>query len=72
VEAVYCNPDNFDARKEKLARGWPAHRDGYSFVPEGPGLGITVDEDALDEAQARFKPPMQPRLRAYDGSVRDW
>ena len=72
VEAVYCNPENFNARVEKLANGWPLCQDGYSPPPKGPGLGVTVDEAALDAAQASFKPPVQPRLRAYDGSVRDW
>ena len=72
VEAAYCNPENRDTKKEKLMLGWPEVSDGYSPPPKGPGLGITVDEDALDEAQNHFKPPMQPRLRAFDGSVRDW
>ena len=72
VEAAFCNPENYNERIEKLVKGWPAYKDGYSPPPVGPGLGITVDEEALDEAQAAFKPPMQPRLRAFDGSVRDW
>ncbi|MDR2932432.1 MAG: hypothetical protein LBV27_04925, partial [Oscillospiraceae bacterium] len=72
VEAVYCNPDNKNTRSEKLAHSWPNYTDGYSMPPRGPGLGIDIDEGALDEATAAFKPPMQPRLRAFDGSVRDW
>jgi galactonate dehydratase len=72
VEAAYCNPENFDARKEKLANGWPKYESGYSLPPKGPGLGVVMDDAALDAAQADFTPPKQPRLRAYDGSVRDW
>jgi galactonate dehydratase len=72
VEAAFCNPESYDARKEKLVDGWPAYQAGYSLPPKGPGLGVTVYEDALDAAQAGFRPPKQPRLRAYDGSVRDW
>jgi galactonate dehydratase len=72
VEAGYCNPQNRSAASERLVNGWPKVADGYSPAPGGPGLGVVVNEDALDEAQANFKPPMQPRLRAFDGSVRDW
>ena len=72
VEAAYCNPDNRDTRREKAAKSWPTAVDGYSPPPVGAGLGIEVDEDVLDKGQEAFKSPMQPRLRAYDGSVRDW
>ncbi len=72
VEAAYANPDNVDRKAEAFAQSWPACAGGYSLPPKGPGLGVTVDEAALDEAQANFRPPVQPRLRAYDGSVRDW
>jgi L-alanine-DL-glutamate epimerase-like enolase superfamily enzyme len=33
--------------KEHLATDAPAHRDGYGFVPAGPGLGIDVDVERL-------------------------
>jgi o-succinylbenzoate synthase len=36
----------FDAR---IARALPPPRDGVLPVPQGPGLGVTVDEQALDE-----------------------
>jgi len=36
----------FDAR---VARALPAPRDGLLAVPQGPGLGLEVDEDALDD-----------------------
>jgi galactonate dehydratase len=72
VESMFVNPENFDPRKEKQVDGWPKFKDGYSLPPKGPGLGVTVNEDALDAATKGFKPPMQPRLRAFDGSVRDW
>ena len=72
VEAVYCNPDNFNKTVNRIAQSWPLYEDGYSPIPKGPGLGITIDEELLDAAQADFRPPKQPRLRALDGSVRDW
>jgi galactonate dehydratase len=46
-------------------------RDGYVDVPRGPGLGIEVDEEALQEhlehdwQNARYFDPQ-------DGSVVDW
>ncbi len=43
---------------------------GYLLPPEGPGLGITIDESAV----AAF-PPMQgnsPRLEREDGSFTNW
>lgn len=72
VEAAFCNPENYDYTREKAAMGWPSCKDGYSPVPEGSGLGIEISEEVLDAAQNDFTPPKQPRLRAYDGSVRDW
>jgi len=38
--------DLFDAR---IARALPAPRMGLLAVPEGPGLGVHVEEDALSE-----------------------
>ena len=43
---------------------------GYLLPPDGPGLGITIDESAV----AAF-PPMQgnsPRLEREDGSFTNW
>jgi o-succinylbenzoate synthase len=39
----------FDAR---IARSLPAPRNGTLRVPQGPGLGVEVDEDALEEVVA--------------------
>lgn len=72
VEAAFSNPENRDVARERLAKSWPRFENSYAFAPDGPGLGVTVDEQALDAAQAGFSPPVQPRLRALDGSVRDW
>jgi galactonate dehydratase len=43
--------------------------DGYLFVPDGPGLGIEIDEEAL-EASAHQQPKLVTRLHE-DGSVVD-
>jgi len=49
---------------------YPEVVDGYALPPEGPGLGITFDEALA--ARKPFRPSLQPRLNALDGSVRDF
>ena len=45
--------------------------DGYIRIPEGPGLGIEVDEDKLDAL--RFDGTWDtPHLEFEDGSIADW
>ncbi len=53
-----------------LAAPYPTVRAGYALPLEGPGLGVTVDEEAAE--QARFAPRAQPWLKGFDGSMRDW
>mgnify|MGYP000501247124 CR=1 FL=1 len=45
--------------------------DGYIQIPEGPGLGIEIDEEALKEKiyEGNWD---TPRLYHEDGSVADW
>jgi galactonate dehydratase len=45
--------------------------DGYIAVPQGPGLGIELDEDALAD-KAYDGSWETPRLWHADGSVADW
>lgn len=47
-------------------------RDGFLSIPQGPGLGIEVDEEAVAEAARtghRWRPPL---WRHADGSVAEW
>ena len=44
---------------------------GFALPPEGPGLGITFDEERA-RARPFRRPGLQPRLNAPDGSVRDF
>ena len=45
--------------------------DGYIRIPEGPGLGIEVDESKLDAL--RFDGTWDtPHLEFEDGSIADW
>ena len=56
---------------EAVARPFPKVVDGYALPPEEPGLGIVVDEKAAAAIPFNDK-VMQPRLKGYDGSVRDF
>ncbi|MCZ6671427.1 MAG: mandelate racemase/muconate lactonizing enzyme family protein [Verrucomicrobia bacterium] len=55
----------------KVVKPFPTVKDGYALPLEGNGLGISFDEAAA--ARIPFgKVPMQPYLKAIDGSVRDF
>jgi galactonate dehydratase len=45
-------------------------KDGYVWVPEGPGLGVEVDEAAV--RARRYEPHDVPLLTLEDGSIADW
>ncbi|MGN9842226.1 galactonate dehydratase [Nonomuraea sp. H19] len=47
-------------------------RDGYIERPTGPGLGITIDEDALRAAAERGHRWRNPLWRNADGSLAAW
>jgi galactonate dehydratase len=54
-------------------KNWELGPDGHVGVPQGPGLGVEVDEAHL--AQVSANPPVKfrwPRNRDPDGSVRDY
>jgi galactonate dehydratase len=49
-----------------------AYADGYIAIPKGPGLGITINEDAVARGAAaghRWRPPV---WRHEDGSFAEW
>jgi galactonate dehydratase len=49
-----------------------AYADGHVAIPQGPGLGITVNEEAVRRGQAvghRWRPPV---WRHEDGSFAEW
>ena len=46
--------------------------DGYLAVPEGPGLGITIDEDLVREAHKDRHRWRNPIWRQPDGSFAEW
>jgi galactonate dehydratase len=50
---------------------WQVDKEGYASLPQGPGLGVEIDESqfAKVNAKRRFQ---WPTPRAVDGSVRDY
>ena len=62
---------NLNQPMADVAGPYPEVVDGYVLPPEAPGLGITVDEEAAAAIPFNDK-VMQPRLRGFDGAVRDF
>ncbi len=55
-------------------KNWTQDKDGYASLPEGPGLGVEMDEKrmaevAADPTRKKFK---WPRPGSLDGSVMDY
>ncbi|PTX63360.1 galactonate dehydratase [Melghirimyces profundicolus] len=48
------------------------YEDGYVAIPEGPGLGIRVDESVVREAARRGHKWKNPIWRNADGTVAEW
>jgi galactonate dehydratase len=59
---------------EQFARKtWTIDRDGYASLPQGPGLGVTIDERAMTRVAAN--PQMRfvwPDVRLRDGAMTDY
>jgi galactonate dehydratase len=67
IEAPWVNGDG----KTDVVSPFPKMEDGFALPLEGPGLGVTFDEE-LARSRPFQKPTLQPRLTAPDGSVRDF
>jgi galactonate dehydratase len=48
------------------------YTDGYVSIPEGPGLGIEINEEAVREAAKKGHDWKNPVWRNRDGSVAEW
>jgi galactonate dehydratase len=59
---------------ESFARKtWTIDKDGYASIPEGPGLGVDIDEKAMAKVAADPKVKFRwPVMRLRDGSVADY
>jgi galactonate dehydratase len=54
-------------------KSWDIDKDGYASLPQGPGLGVEIDERMFAQVNAdprrKFKWPVP---KYADGSVRDY
>ena len=56
-----------------LRKNWDVDRDGYASLPQGPGLGVEVDEARLKAASANPKSTYKwPGQHLRDGSIADY
>ncbi len=54
-------------------KNWEQDKDGYASLPQGPGLGVEMDEEAMAKVAADPKRKFKwPVVMAEDGSVRDY
>lgn len=76
---VSANVPNFLAQEyftlgEGLLKRPFVIKDGYVELPEGPGLGVEIDEEAVAEAASQYKADFRLPLWIceQDGSIADW
>jgi galactonate dehydratase len=57
-----------------MRKPWSIDKDGYASIPEGPGLGVEIDEKAMAKVAADPKSPkfLWPVVRYRDGSMADY
>jgi len=48
------------------------YTDGYVAIPEGPGLGVEINEEAVRQAATKGHDWRNPLWRNQDGSVAEW
>lgn len=60
-----------DREHDLLAEPLPPVKDGFRPIPEGPGLGITIDQNRIDDEVGEPREYL-PQYDVDDGSVVDW
>ena len=54
-------------------KNWEVDKDGYASLPQGPGLGVEMDEAAMAKVAADPKKKYKwPSAKFPDGSIRDY
>jgi galactonate dehydratase len=64
-------PEKWDLGQGYLKRSFVVE-DGYIFVPEGPGLGIEIDEDIVRERSYEGDWDTPRLVHEDDGSIAEW
>ena len=66
-------PDNHGFNPKDVTRvAWKVDKEGYVALPEGPGLGVEVDEKLMEKLAKRPPKYRWPGARLRDGSVADY
>lgn len=56
-----------------MRKNWAVDAEGYASLPQGPGLGVEIDEAKLEElSKIPRKPEWPTRGRLKDGSIADY
>lgn len=57
-----------------IKKSWSVDQQGYASLPQGPGLGVEVDEAKLEELAKNPQPKWEwpTRGRLEDGSIADY
>ena len=55
-----------------LRKNWSVDAAGYASLPQGPGLGVEVDEKRLEEEAKKPQTYKWPGATLKDGSVSDY
>jgi galactonate dehydratase len=54
-------------------KNWVVDKDGYASLPQGPGLGVEMDEAKMMEVAAKpHRKYAWPQVKYADGSIRDY
>jgi galactonate dehydratase len=54
-------------------KSWEQDKDGYASLPQGPGLGVEMDEAMMAQVAAQPNRKFTWPVRTYaDGAVRDY
>jgi galactonate dehydratase len=67
-------PQNIAWGEQFARKPWSIDKDGYASLPDGPGLGVQMDEKMMAKVAADPKTPkfIWPQVRLRDGSVADY
>lgn len=66
-------PDNHGFNPKGISRmNYKIDDDGYIGLPEGPGLGVEIDEKLLETEAAKPQPYRWPGRKLKDGSISDY
>lgn len=66
-------PDNSGFNPVSIMRmDWKVDAEGYAALPRGPGLGIEVDTQKLEEQAAKPQTYKWPGAKLKDGSIADY